>query len=463
MHIITSLSLHNTKTNLEKQISQTSSILESSRPCRINIFFEYHSYPRSPKKKRDAMAQKQSTDILELFNQKPLVKICAPMVRYTKLQFRTLLRQYDCDLVFTPMILADSFCKSPKARNNEFTTNLLDTPLITQFAANNVHDFVGASYLAAPHCDGVDLNCGCPQRWAKDMNLGCELLKTPQKIFQLVRECRNRIAKPFTVSVKTRIQKCDKDNVYLCKELEKCGVSFVTIHARTASNNVGPINEDALKLISESVQIPIIGNGGITNLESCYELQEKTGIKGVMVANGILNNPEIFMGVKVTSMECVQEWLDICYNSTLTLEVFDKTVSTNTTVIPEKPFNLTFQCFHHHLVFMLDKILSRRQRQIFNNLKTFSSTLDFLNENFGLRPQLFARERFLKTMPLKLNYDSRNSVYEELKPEVEEAKVGDFITYDYDKCDGKYFKSYDDIKKLNNSDCDWSNIFIENG
>lgn len=41
-----------------------------------------------------------------------------------RLQFRNLVKTYNCDLCFTPMILADSFCKSNKARNNEFTTNL---------------------------------------------------------------------------------------------------------------------------------------------------------------------------------------------------------------------------------------------------------------------------------------------------------------------------------------------------
>lgn len=45
------------------------------------------------------------------------------MVRYSKLEFRTLVRKYGVDLCYTPMIMADSFCQSNKARLNEFTTN----------------------------------------------------------------------------------------------------------------------------------------------------------------------------------------------------------------------------------------------------------------------------------------------------------------------------------------------------
>ena len=46
---------------------------------------------------------------MELFSSGEPVKICAPMVRYSKLAFRNLVRLYDCDLAFSPMIMADSF------------------------------------------------------------------------------------------------------------------------------------------------------------------------------------------------------------------------------------------------------------------------------------------------------------------------------------------------------------------
>lgn len=48
------------------------------------------------------------------------------------------------------MILADSFIQSEKARNNEFSTNNADKPLIVQFAAKNVYDFLNAAELVAP-------------------------------------------------------------------------------------------------------------------------------------------------------------------------------------------------------------------------------------------------------------------------------------------------------------------------
>ena len=55
---------------------------------------------------------------MDLFDSDTPVKICAPMVRYSKLAFRNLVRLYGCDLTFSQMIMADSFFMSQKARHN---------------------------------------------------------------------------------------------------------------------------------------------------------------------------------------------------------------------------------------------------------------------------------------------------------------------------------------------------------
>lgn len=58
------------------------------------------------------------------------------------------------------MLLSDVFAKSSVARDLEFQTNLQDTPVMVQFAANNGKDLADAAELVAPYSNGVDLNCG---------------------------------------------------------------------------------------------------------------------------------------------------------------------------------------------------------------------------------------------------------------------------------------------------------------
>ncbi|KAI4468695.1 trna-dihydrouridine synthase [Holotrichia oblita] len=347
------------------------------------------------------------------------------------------------------MILADSFHKSVKARRNEFTTNSFDTPLVTQFAANNVNDFVEASKIVAPYCDGVDLNCGCPQRWAKQMGIGCVMLENPELITDLVKQCRNQIPKPFTVSVKMRLLKDMKSTIEICRMLDKCGVSYLSVHGRTASQLTGEVDPTCFKMIVENVRCPVIVNGGVKYLEECYQLQETTQCKGVMVANSILTNPMLFSGCEKTDMDCIQNWVDICYNSTLSDYEYSDVIHTQS--ISEKPPYLTFQCFHHHLVFMLEKVLPRHKRRIFNNLQKFSDVLDFLDVEFNIKPKLF---------------DIKNSNKYRILPLWTSELEGDIQVDEnyYEANSGKFFSSKANVTDQNQDDNDYdlADIFIEN-
>lgn len=62
------------------------------------------------------------------------------------------------------MIMSNSFIRSQKARDIEFTTNPNDRPLIVQFAANNSSDFATASQFVRNYSDGVELNCGMKKK-----------------------------------------------------------------------------------------------------------------------------------------------------------------------------------------------------------------------------------------------------------------------------------------------------------
>lgn len=317
-------------------------------------------------------------DIVEILKGPGMTKVCAPMVRYSKLQFRTLVRKYDCDICFTPMILADSFVQSSKARDNEFSTNPIDKPLVVQFAAKYVSDFLGAAEMVAPYCDGVDLNCGCPQRWAMKGGYGADLLRKPELVRDLVSQVRNRIPSPFTVSVKIRLLSDIHHTVELCRVLEKAGASFLTVHARTPSMRHEPIDLNNLKLVRDCVQLPLIANGDVKNLESAEYLYNESNCEGVMSARGILSNPALFSGYKNTPLSCIQDWLDI------------------TTIIPTP-----FLCFHHHLVFMLEKLLDKKNRLFFNNLQNKADVLKFLDNYYDMRPCNYSDN----LQPIKCNYN----------------------------------------------------------
>lgn len=59
--------------------------------------------------------------------------------------------------------------------------------------------------MVRPYCDGVDLNCGCPQTWAIAEGIGCKLMACPELVRDMVRAAKQRCGEEFSVSVKIRI------------------------------------------------------------------------------------------------------------------------------------------------------------------------------------------------------------------------------------------------------------------
>ncbi|XP_035478018.1 B-cell receptor-associated protein 29 isoform X2 [Scophthalmus maximus] len=223
-----------------------------------------------------------NTSILDMFEKGKVLKICAPMVRYSKLAFRSLVRKYDCDICFTPMIVAADFMRSVKARDSEFTTAERDRPLIAQFAAHDAQTLADAACVVAPFSDGVDLNCGCPQRWAMSAGYGACLINKPELVKDMVRLVRNQVDNPnYTASIKIRIHKDLRQTVDLCQKAESAGVSWITVHGRTTDERHQPVHYDAIKTIKDSISVPVIANGDIKYLRDVESIHHLTGVDEV--------------------------------------------------------------------------------------------------------------------------------------------------------------------------------------
>ncbi|GCB76213.1 tRNA-dihydrouridine(20a/20b) synthase [NAD(P)+]-like isoform X1 [Scyliorhinus torazame] len=304
----------------------------------------------------------QQRCLVDLFQPGHVVKICAPMVRYSKLAFRSLVRKYDCELCFTPMIIASAFLRSGKARDNEFTTNYVDRPLVVQFAASHAQDLADAACIVSPFADGVDLNCGCPQRWAMAEGYGACLINKPELVQDMVRQVKNQVERPnFSVSIKIRIHKDLARTVDLCRKVEAAGISWITVHGRATEERHQPVHYDTIKIIKENLNIPVVANGDVRSNKDIDFVHQLTGIDGVMAARGLLANPAMFAGYEETPLQCVRDWVDTALEH-----------------------GTPYTCFHHHLMYMLERITSKQEKKIFNVLSSMSAVIDYLRDNYGL-------------------------------------------------------------------------------
>uniref|UniRef100_A0A915APC4 tRNA-dihydrouridine synthase n=1 Tax=Parascaris univalens TaxID=6257 RepID=A0A915APC4_PARUN len=283
--------------------------------------------------------------------------VAAPMVRYSKLPFRSLVRLYGADLVYTPMINANNFITSEECRSSEFTTNKSDSPTIVQFASNEPVEFAVATELVYRYCSGVDLNCGCPKRDVMRGGCGSSLLSKPERIADMIAHARRRIADTqFTISVKIRLNSDIRRTVELCRQVESAGASYICVHGRTPTQRSEPANHEAIALVKSVMRIPIIANGAIGSYQEALQVAKRTQTDGVMVANGLLDNPAMFAGHHSTPMQCVLDWLRITAEQ-----------------------GSAFDLFHQQLIFMLRSTLTSPQRTLFNELTSRAAVVDFLN------------------------------------------------------------------------------------
>lgn len=83
--------------------------------------------------------------------------------------------------------------------------------------------------------------------------------------------------------------------VEAAKIIEAAGAKAITIHGRTRDEFFsGEVDLDVIKKVKESVSIPVIGNGNISNEESALKMFEYTGVDGIMIGRSSIGNPWIF-------------------------------------------------------------------------------------------------------------------------------------------------------------------------
>jgi tRNA-dihydrouridine synthase 4 len=93
----------------------------------------------------------------------------------------------------------------PTPRPPTPNSQLVRGVLLAQFASPNGPSLADAAELIAPYVDGLDLNCGCPQKWAYHEGIGCALLRKPELVRDMVKCVKDRMGWGWPVSIKIRV------------------------------------------------------------------------------------------------------------------------------------------------------------------------------------------------------------------------------------------------------------------
>lgn len=213
--------------------------------------------------------------------------------------FRSICKELGADVVVTEFVSAEGVlqCWERNRRYTEFEE--AHRPIGVQlFGADGTRMGEAAKIiLDEQHPDFIDINFGCPVPKVVGKNGGSSLLKDLPTLASVARGVVQAVGNRVPVTAKLRTG-WDSSSICAfdtCKILENEGISMITIHGRTRSQQYsGKADWDIIHQCATSISTPVIGNGDIRNPEMVQEIKNAKTVSGVMIGRAAMENPWIF-------------------------------------------------------------------------------------------------------------------------------------------------------------------------
>ena len=221
--------------------------------------------------------------------------VLAPMAGISNSAFRTIAKEMGAGLIYAEMVSDKAITYgSQKTKDMLYMTDF-ERPISQQIFGSDKESFVIAAKYIYENMkpDIIDINMGCPvPKVAVKNQAGSALLKSPDKVYEIVKAVVDAIPIPVTVKIRSGWDFNSINAVEISKKIEEAGAKAICIHPRTRSQGYsGNADWNIIKQVKESVSIPVIGNGDI---KSCYDAKrmlDETNCDAIMIGRGCLGNP----------------------------------------------------------------------------------------------------------------------------------------------------------------------------
>lgn len=144
----------------------------------------------------------------------------------------------------------------------------------------------------------LDFNIGCPVPKITGCGGGSALLREPELAARCVRAMVAATSLPVTVKHRAGWDDASKNGPEFARRMQDAGAQAVTVHGRTREQKyTGCADLDLIARVVEAVDIPVIGNGDVTDVDSARRMLE-TGVRGIAIGRGALGQPWVFAQIR---------------------------------------------------------------------------------------------------------------------------------------------------------------------
>lgn len=222
--------------------------------------------------------------------------ILSPMAGISDFPFRTLNREFGCELAFVEMINCRSISHKSKHTQRMLFSNNDDRPLGVQLLGcepkfvNKAMDVINGYKF-----DILDFNAACPVRKVVRRQEGSGMLKDPKKLNEILKIVVKKAKVPVTVKIRSGWDKNSVNAKEVALYCQDAGVDGLFIHGRTrAQGYSGTVDYDVIRQVKQALEIPLVASGDIFSQQLAKKMFDETGCDGIAIARGALGNPWIF-------------------------------------------------------------------------------------------------------------------------------------------------------------------------
>ena len=234
------------------------------------------------------------------------IAFLAPMAGMADMAFRELCADYGAGYTVTEMVSSKGLTMGDKKSAMLLTLGEREGKAGAQIFGDNPEIMAEAAVKCLEFKpDIIDINMGCPAPKVAMNGGGASLMKNPRLAGEIVKAVSQAVDIPVTVKIRKGWDDNSVNAVELAEILEKNGAAAIAVHGRTRMQMYsGEVDYDIIRRVKEAVDIPVIGNGDITAVQSAAIMLEKTGCDAIMIGRGALGNPWIFQQINAYLNEC---------------------------------------------------------------------------------------------------------------------------------------------------------------
>jgi tRNA-dihydrouridine synthase B len=226
----------------------------------------------------------------------------APMETITEHSFRLLCKQFGADLVCSEFVSSDMLIQNSKKSLAKLKIYDNERPLSIQIYGHIVDSMREAAIIVEQYNpDIIDINFGCPVRKIAKRGAGSGMMRDVPKMVEITDAIVKAVKLPVTVKTRLGWDEDSKNIVEVAERLQDVGIKALTIHARTGKQLYN--GEADWTLIGEvkknpRMNIPLIGNGDITNAEIAKQMFERFGVDAIMIGRAAIEKPWLFKEIR---------------------------------------------------------------------------------------------------------------------------------------------------------------------